>query len=168
MIENAFFKEKDGIYRKNVGVVLINSKNEVFVGKRFGTAISSPSWQMPQGGVSEGETEEETLIREIKEEVGVFPHSFIILKKSRRHYYYVIPKKMRKSVWNNIYVGQKQRWFFAKFTGKDDDININTEFPEFEEWKWQKPQEVLENAVSFKKDVYEGVFIEFNLIKKSI
>jgi putative (di)nucleoside polyphosphate hydrolase len=164
MIESAFFKERDGLYRRNVGVVLINSENKIFVGKRFGTTISNPSWQMPQGGVSDSETEEETLTREVKEEIGILPHSFTVLRKTRKHYYYVIPKKMRKSVWNNIYVGQKQRWFLARFTGKDEDININTEFPEFEEWKWQSASGILENAVSFKKDVYEGVFTEFNLL----
>lgn len=164
MIEDAFDKEKGGIYRKNVGAVILNSKKQIFVGKRFGTSFAGNFLQMPQGGIKDDETEEEALMREIKEEVGILPNIFNIVKKTEGYYYYEIPQKMRKSVWNNIYIGQKQRWFLLSFNGKDEDINVNTDFPEFEGWKWLEPKEVIEHVISFKKDIYKKIFLEFNLL----
>lgn len=163
MIENSFEKESDGLYRKNVGVVLVNHEGKIFAGKRFGGA-AQVAWQMPQGGILDNETEEEALVREVQEEIGILPNTFTVLSKTQGHYHYVIPKKMRQSVWNNLYIGQRQRWFLAKFTGTNDDINIETEFPEFAQWKWLSPSEIVENAVLFKKKIYADVFAEFNLL----
>lgn len=166
MIEDVFFKKDDELYRKNVGIVLRNKQGLLFVGRRFGS--SQTSWQLPQGGITEGETEEECLVREIREEVGILPNIFNIVAKSSKYHYYVIPKKMRKSVWNNIYVGQKQRWFLAEFTGTDDEININTEFPEFEEWNWFTPEQAILNVIAFKKEIYIDIFKEFKLIDENL
>lgn len=165
MIEDIFSKKNDELYRKNVGVVLQNNQKMIFVGRRFGSSLAS--WQLPQGGMMEGETEEDCLNREIREEIGILPNLFHVIGKSDDYHYYDIPKKMRKSIWNNIYVGQKQRWFNAKFTGVDEDININTEFPEFEEWKWLEPEKVVESVISFKKEIYIDILKEFNLLDEN-
>jgi putative (di)nucleoside polyphosphate hydrolase len=162
MIEDSFVKGEDGLYRKNVGIVLQNKEGMVFVGQRFGTGHTT--WQMPQGGIGDGETEEEALTREIAEEIGIFPNSFEVVSKTKDYYYYVIPKRMRKSIWNNLYIGQRQRWFLGIFKGKDEDINISTEFPEFNEWCWMSPLEISEKAIIFKQDLYKKVFFEFKLI----
>ena len=166
MIEGAFSKKDDELYRKNVGIVLLNKEKKIFVGRRFGSSVNNISWQMPQGGMTGEETEEEALIREIKEEIGILPNSFKVLAKTIGHHYYTIPKKMRKSIWNNIYVGQKQRWFLADFIGSDEDININTDFPEFEKWKWETAENIANNAISFKKDLYIEVLTEFGLLNE--
>lgn len=165
MIQDALSQKNDELYRKNVGVVLRNKEGCLFVGRRFGSSLNS--WQLPQGGIIEGETEEECLTREIREEIGILPNLFNIIQKSSKYYYYVIPKKMRKSIWNNIYVGQKQRWFLADFIGTNSDININTDFPEFEEWQWFSPDKVIEKVVAFKKEIYIDVLEEFKLLDES-
>lgn len=162
MIEDAFIREGDEFYRKNVGAVILNKEKEIFVGKRFGSQFNI-SWQMPQGGIGENETEEEAIARELQEEVGILKNSFRIISKTKDHHYYTIPKKMRKSAWNNIYVGQRQRWFLIEFLGKDEDFNIQTEFPEFLEWKWIKSSEIIENSISFKKEIYATILTEFGL-----
>ena len=167
MIENAFEKEGDNFYRRNVGAILVNSEKKIFAGRRFG-GTDKVTWQMPQGGILDTETEEEALTREVQEEVGILPNVFTVISKTSGYHCYVIPKKMRQSVWNNLYVGQKQRWFLLHFTGIDDDINIATEFPEFMEWKWLSPAQIVENAVIFKRDIYIKVLIEFNLLPNDI
>jgi putative (di)nucleoside polyphosphate hydrolase len=166
MIQDAFIREGDEFYRKNVGAIILNKNKEIFVGKRFGTQVKV-SWQMPQGGIGENETEEDALFREMEEEIGILQNNFSILGKTQDHHYYTIPKKMRKSAWNNIYVGQRQRWFLLEFKGKDEDFNINTEFPEFAEWKWLSAEDVIENAISFKREIYLKVLIEFNLLHEN-
>lgn len=163
IIEDAFERKGKEIYRKNVGIALINKERKIFVGKRFGHSFPI-SWQMPQGGMGQNEEEEDTLIREIREELGLLPNTFEVIQKSQHYYYYVIPPEMRNSVWNNIYAGQKQRWFLLNFIGQDTDINIQTEFPEFEIWKWATPEEVLSSIIFFKKDIYSKLLTEFDLI----
>ena len=165
MIEDVFSKKDDELYRRNVGIVLQNTEKMIFVGRRLGSSLNS--WQLPQGGMMEDETEEECLDREVREEIGILPNLFHVVQKSVDYHYYEIPKKMRKSIWNNIYVGQKQRWFLADFKGIDEDININTEFPEFDEWRWFTPERVIENVISFKKDIYIDILKEFNLLDES-
>jgi putative (di)nucleoside polyphosphate hydrolase len=162
MKNKANIKKNIGIYRKNVGFILQNNNKEILVGKRYGSAASS--WQMPQGGILENEIEEDALSREVYEEIGLAVNSYKIIQKSEGYYYYTIPEHMRKSIWQNLYIGQKQRWFLANFTGEDSDININGAFPEFEEWKWCKPSEVLLQAISFKQNVYHAIFSDFKLI----
>lgn len=154
--------KQQGLYRKNVGFILQNDKQEIFVGRRCGAL--TVSWQMPQGGILENEPEEDALTREVYEEIGLALNSYKILKKSSQYYYYTVPKNMRKTVWQNLYIGQKQRWFLAQFTGKDSDININGAFPEFQEWKWGNPQDILLSTIPFKKNLYTSVFEDFKLI----
>ncbi len=153
---------KKGLYRKNVGAVLLNKENKIFAGIRFG-ASQANSWQMPQGGIMEGETEEQALIREMQEEIGIFPHSFNIIKKTAKRLKYTIPEEMRRTVWQKLYIGQEQRWFLVQFTGSDEDINVNGDFPEFKKWAWQTPENLIKSIVYFKRDVYINVFKEFNL-----
>ena len=163
MSEASLKPQEKGLYRNNVGVILLNSSKKIFVGRRFGTNFGKSSWQMPQGGIIDDETEEGAISREIYEEIGLVSNSYNIIKKSARYHYYTIPQRMRKTVWQNLYIGQKQRWFLAEFKGKDEDVNINVPFPEFEEWSWKSPDEIMQTVIPFKKDVYKSIFEEFNL-----
>lgn len=150
------------LYRPNVGIVLVNNQNSIFVGRRIGG--EADAWQMPQGGINEDESEEVTLYREVMEEIGLTKDQVKIIQKSQNILYYQLPARSRRNFWHGKYIGQKQRWFLVKLECHDSKININTEFPEFCEWKWMSPSDVARAAVSFKKDIYYSVLTEFNLI----
>lgn len=148
----------DYLYRSGVGMVVINKHKEIFVGKRIDN--NSDIWQMPQGGVDAGETEEEAMFRELKEETGIDQAK--IVSRSTGHYYYNLPYHLQKKFWGGKYLGQKQRWYLVEFLGQDNDINIKTDSPEFSEWKWVIKDEIATMMVSFKKDLYVDVIKEFN------
>ncbi|WP_341808624.1 RNA pyrophosphohydrolase [Wolbachia endosymbiont (group E) of Neria commutata] len=152
-------------YRPCVGIMLFNKQGHVFIGNRFD---SDSYWQMPQGGVDEGEELEQAALRELLEEVGTDKAE--IIAKNKDWIYYDLPKEIIPMCWNGKYSGQKQRWFLMKFFGEDQNININyTDHPEFKEWRWQKVDDLVANAISFKKQVYRTVIEEFSsLIKASI
>jgi putative (di)nucleoside polyphosphate hydrolase len=150
----------DYLYRRGVGIVLINKKKEIFVGKRIDN--HSDAWQMPQGGLDAGETEDEAMIRELKEETGIDYFNIKIIKKSEVHLYYNLPYKLQKKFWGGKYLGQKQRWYLAEFTGDEAAINIQTENPEFSDWKWISRSEITGAIVAFKRDLYEDVIKEFS------
>ena len=136
--------------RLGVGVVLLNQKNEVFVGKR----IDNPknSWQMPQGGVDQNENFLEAAKRELEEETGI--KSVKLIKELDGWFKYNLPKYLLGKLWKGKYRGQKQKWFIMKFLGKNEEINIKTEQPEFLDWKWIEPLELPKVAVDFKVNVY--------------
>ena len=145
-------------YRKCVGMMILNNKNEILVGKR----LDHPSghWQMPQGGIDENENPEEAVWREMQEEIGT--NNAIMIKKSKQWINYNIPKETLNTLpWGHKYVGQTQKWFSFRFNGDDSDINIGTENPEFSEWKWMDYDEISQNAVPFKKNVYIKIQKEF-------
>ena len=145
-------------YRKCVGMMIINSKREILVGRR----MDHPSgfWQMPQGGIDDNENPEEAVWREMMEEVGT--NNAKIIKISNQWINYEIPSETLKTLpWGKKYVGQTQKWFAFEFIGKDDDINIATSNPEFSDWKWTKMDKIIENIVPFKKDVYAKILLEF-------
>ncbi|MGD9637956.1 MAG: RNA pyrophosphohydrolase [Alphaproteobacteria bacterium] len=142
------------MYRVNIGIMLVNNEGKVFVGKRVDT--SNAAWQMPQGGVDEGEEPETALFREMYEEVGIEKDKVALISIADEWLSYDFPQDVRTKLWEGNYKGQKQKWFLLHFIGNDRDINLNTsEKPEFCEYKWVDPKELPSLAVSFKKDVYQ-------------
>ena len=145
-------------YRKCVGMLILNSKNEVLVGRR----LDHPSgfWQMPQGGIDENENPEKAVWREMMEEIGT--NNAKLICSSKHWFNYDIPTDTLKTLpWGKQYIGQTQKWFVFKFIGNDKDINVNTENPEFSEWKWAKIDTIIDNIVPFKRPVYAKILDEF-------
>ena len=146
-------------YRPNVGMMIINQKKEIFVGKR----IDHPSnfWQMPQGGIDAQEIPSIAALREMDEEVGIKKNKVDLLTESKDWYYYSIPSDIAKTLWKGKYKGQRQKWFLYKFKGTEKDINIHTEHPEFSDYKWVTKDFLVPNIVPFKKKIYEKLLLEF-------
>ena len=146
-------------YRPNVGMMIINQKKEIFVGKR----IDHPSnfWQMPQGGIDAQEIPSIAALREMEEEVGIKKNNVDLLTESKDWYYYSIPSDLAKTLWKGKYKGQRQKWFLYKFKGTDKDVNIHTENPEFSDYKWVTKDFLVPNIVPFKKKIYEKLLLEF-------
>ena len=146
-------------YRPNVGMMIINQKKEIFVGKR----IDHPSnfWQMPQGGIDAQEIPSIAALREMDEEVGIKKNKVDLLTESKDWYYYSIPSDLAKTLWKGKYKGQRQKWFLYKFKGTEKDINIHTEHPEFSDYKWVTKDFLVPNIVPFKKIIYEKLLLEF-------
>lgn len=149
----------DYLYRSGVGIVLINADGKIFVGKRIDN--NSDAWQMPQGGIDAGEDEDLAMLRELGEETGIPASAIEIIRKSRGHFYYNLPYKLQKKFWGGKYLGQKQRWYLARFVGEESQINIRTETPEFSDWKWISKEEILDAIVRFKRNLYEDIIKEF-------
>ena len=146
-------------YRRCVGMMILNSNNEILVGRR----LDHPSgyWQMPQGGIDENENPEEAVWREMMEEIGT--NNAELFKISNQWVKYEIPQEtLDKLPWGEIYVGQMQKWFVFKFSGESNDINVETENPEFSEWKWMNISNLVNNAVPFKRIVYKAILDEFS------
>ena len=146
-------------YRPNVGMMIINQKKEIFVGKR----IDHPSnfWQMPQGGIDAQEIPSIAALREMDEEVGIKKNKVDLLTESKDWYYYSIPSDLAKTLWKGKYKGQRQKWFLYKFKGTNQDINIHTKHPEFSDYKWVTKDFLVPNIVPFKKKIYEKLLLEF-------
>jgi len=148
-------------FRIGVGIVLLNKKNEVFVGER----IDNPGkyFQLPQGGVDENESFFQAAIRELKEETGV--QSIELLKEINGWLEYDLPEYLLGKIWNGKYRGQKQKWFIVKFTGEEEEIDIKTKSPEFTKWKWIKYKELPKVVVDFKLEIYKKLVNEIDSIK---
>ena len=144
--------------RKGVGVIILNKKNEVFVGKRRDNPINK--WQMPQGGIDEGEDNLSAMKRELFEETSI--RNIKILREINGFYEYELPKNLIGIIWKGKYRGQRQKWFIARFLGNDQEINLNTKHPEFIEWKWISPTSLPEVIVDFKKELYLKLLKEIN------
>ena len=146
-------------YRPNVGMMIINQKKEIFVGKR----IDHPSnfWQMPQGGIDTQEIPSIAALREMEEEVGIKKNKVDLLTETKDWYYYSIPSDLAKTLWKGKYKGQRQKWYLYKFKGAEKDINIHTEHPEFSDYKWVTKDFLVPNIVPFKKKIYEKLLLEF-------
>ena len=136
--------------RSGVGIIILNSKNKVFVGKRKDNPVDK--WQMPQGGVNVGEDYISAIRRELFEETSI--KSIEILKEIEGFFEYELPKNLVGIIWKGKFRGQKQKWFIAKFTGKEEEINLNTEHPEFIDWKWVSADDLPNIIVDFKKKMY--------------
>ena len=142
--------------RTGVVIVVLNSNNKVFVGKRKDNPFDK--WQMPQGGVDLNEPLVEAMKRELKEETSI--ENIKILKEFDQWLEYELPENLVGKIWKGKYKGQKQKWFVVKFLGKDNEININTKYPEFIEWKWVEIEKLPELIVLFKKHIYEEILKE--------
>ena len=139
--------------RNGVGIIVLNKENKVFVAKR----IDNPKnfWQMPQGGIDEGESYYEAAIRELKEETSVV--SVKLIQEIDKKLTYILPDHLIGIIWRGRYKGQIQKWFVMRFVGKETEININTKKPEFLDWKWVDLDELPKIAVKFKLDVYKSL-----------
>ena len=154
------------LYRKCVGVFLVNCNGQVFVAKRIindkNKDIITRPWQMPQGGIDEGENPEQALYREIEEETNLKSQDIRILKKSDNIYKYKLPQKALQNFWGGKYIGQEQTWFCCFLKTSDSKININTKEPEFEAWKWISHHSLPSIAVDFKFEIYKNLSEEFH------
>lgn len=139
--------------------MLINHEKEIFVGKRIDN--NSDAWQMPQGGIDVGEDEDRAMFRELKEETGIIDLNVKVIKKSKGYYYYNLPYNLQKKFWGGKYLGQKQRWYLAEFTGDENSIDVKTEDPEFSHWKWVSKDDIVSSIVRFKRGMYRDVISEF-------
>ena len=139
--------------RLGVGAVVLNKKNQVFVGKRKDNPIDK--WQMPQGGVNTGENLIDAMKRELHEETNI--QNIKILNEIDGWFEYELPKNLLGKIWKGRYRGQKQKWFALRFLGYDADIDIETDHPEFHAWKWAKLEQLPDMAVDFKRSAYEEV-----------
>ena len=137
--------------RTGVGIVVLNSKNQVFVGKRRDNPTDK--WQMPQGGVNEGEDLTSAMKRELNEETGI--QNIKILNEIDGWFEYELPNYLLGKIWRGKFRGQKQKWFIVKFLGNDEEINLEKDKPEFIEWKWLDIENLPNVIVDFKKNVYE-------------
>ena len=146
--------------RIGVGIIVLNSKNEVFVGKRKDNPGNK--WQMPQGGVNNGEDYLTAMKRELMEETSIA--NVKIIKEINKMYEYELPANLLGVIWKGKYRGQKQKWFITKFLGNTDEINLNTEYPEFIEWKWIDTKMLPEVIVDFKKNLYLDLLEEIKLV----
>ena len=144
-------------YRKGVGIIIVNSDLQFFLGKRIG----ADAWQFPQGGIDEGETPEDALYRELYEETGLESDKIEILDKSKRWLVYHIPHVFQRS--KKRYDGAMQKWFLLKITGSDSDVNLNaTGHAEFDAWKWGDKKTAIKSVIKFKRKVYESILNEFS------
>lgn len=146
-------------YRPAAGVMLLNREGKVFVAQRLDSTLEA--WQMPQGGLDEGEDAEAGALRELEEETGIPPHLVEIVARCPVELTYDLPDDLVGKLWGGRWRGQKQAWFLCRFIGKDEDVNIQTEHPEFRAWKWAAPAELPAMIVPFKKKLYEDVLKAF-------
>ena len=146
-------------YRPCVGVMLVDSRGLVFAGQRKDSPV--PAWQMPQGGIDEGEKPREAAYRELWEETGVTRDLVEFVGKTHGWVTYDLPPELLGRVWGGKYRGQRQKWFLFRFLGDDGQIRIDTEHPEFESWRWIDVDEMIASIVPFKRAVYEEVVRSF-------
>jgi len=148
--------DRDG-FRPNVGIILLNQKNQVFWGKR----IRTHSWQFPQGGIDRGETPEQAMFRELHEEVGLQPNHVRVVARTRDWLRYEVPDRYIRRDARGHYRGQKQIWYLLQLLGHDWDLNLRaTNHPEFDAWRWNEYWVPLDVVVEFKRGVYEMALTE--------
>lgn len=150
--------DRDG-YRPNVGIILVNSRNEVFWGKR----IREHSWQFPQGGIKRGESPEQAMYRELHEEVGLSPEHVSIVARTRDWLRYEVPDRFIRRDARGHYKGQKQIWYLLRLVAQDWNLNLRaTSHPEFDAWRWHDYWVPLDVVVEFKRGVYEMALTELS------
>ncbi len=155
--------EKDHEYRLGVGIIIFNKEKQVLVGQRSDS--DSEAFQMPQGGIDDNETPLQAVLREMLEEIGT--NNVSIIHESKLWYKYKFPDNIRSSIYQGKYIGQKQKWFLAKFLGLDSEIDINSYHKEFRSWKWINLEDIAENTIYFKKNLYEQLIKDFSLLLKN-
>ena len=139
--------------------MLLNGEGKVWVGAR----VDNPeaAWQMPQGGIDEGEDPWATALRELEEETGIAPHLVERIAQCAERLRYELPDDWRPRLWGGKWVGQEQDWFLCRFLGGDSDVDIETAHPEFRDWKWIEPERLPEVIVDFKRELYRHLLDEF-------
>jgi putative (di)nucleoside polyphosphate hydrolase len=152
--------EKESLpYRPAVGVMLLNREGKVFVGQRLDSTLEA--WQMPQGGLDEGEDVLEGALRELEEETGIRSELVDIIHRCPVDLYYDLPDDLVGKLWKGKWRGQRQTWFLARFLGTDADVRLDAHEQEFRAWKWAEPAELPAMIVPFKKKLYEEVLAAF-------
>lgn len=146
-------------YRPCVGVMLLNTEGLVFTGQRIDN--TAEAWQMPQGGIDDGEDPLDTALRELEEETGIARHLVEVLAEAEGWLSYDLPDDLIGKMWKGRYRGQRQKWFLARFLGRDSDVNLQTAHPEFRAWKWASAQDLPHMIVPFKKQLYTDVLQAF-------
>ena len=146
--------------RIGVGIILLNNKNKVFVGKRKDNP--GDKWQMPQGGVDDGEDFFTAMKRELYEETSI--KNIKIIKEIEQIYEYELPQNLIGIIWKGKFRGQKQKWFIVKFLGEESEINLETKYQEFIEWKWINIEMLPILIVDFKKKLYQNLLKEIKLV----
>jgi len=150
--------DRDG-YRPNVGIILVNGRNEVFWGKR----VREHSWQFPQGGIKRGESPEQAMYRELHEEVGLKPEHVRIIARTREWLRYEVPEQWVRREWRGHYRGQKQIWFLLRLVGRDTDVDLRaSDHPEFDAWRWHDYWIPLDSVIEFKRKVYHQALDELS------
>jgi putative (di)nucleoside polyphosphate hydrolase len=140
-------------------MMLVNMDGKVFVGQRIDN--KAEAWQMPQGGIDPGEDPRKAVLRELGEETGIAASLVEIIARSKEEHYYDLPPELMGKLWGGKYRGQRQIWYLARFTGTDAQIDIQTEHPEFRQWKWAEPKTLPDLIVPFKKKLYRDILKEF-------
>jgi len=146
-------------YRPGAGVMLVNREGKVFVAQRLDSTLEA--WQMPQGGLDEGEDPEDGALRELEEETGITRDKVEVIARCPEPLTYDLPPELVGKLWKGRWRGQKQHWFLARFLGDDGDVNIATAEPEFRAWRWADPKDLPATIVPFKKKLYEDVLAAF-------
>ena len=149
-------RSNDG-YRLGVGIMLLNDRGNIFVGQRID--VNEEAWQMPQGGVEEGETPREAALRELQEELGTCKAE--IIAETKTWFRYDLPTEFLDGSRHGRWRGQQQKWFLMLFRGQDSDIDIATKYPEFSQWQWVTTERLIELIVPFKRQLYLRVLQEF-------
>ena len=143
-------------YRPCAGIIVVDREGRFFVGLRIDT--EAEAWQLPQGGIDDGEDAEMAALRELGEETGIAPDKVALIAEAPGEYTYDLPPELIGKVWKGRWRGQRMRWFLYRFLGDDSDIDIATAHPEFRAWRWAEPADVVALAVPFKRDLYAAVF----------
>ncbi|WP_116092175.1 RNA pyrophosphohydrolase [Sphingomonas crusticola] len=146
-------------YRPAAGIMLLNTVGKVWVGQRIDN--KADAWQMPQGGLDPGEDPQDGALRELEEETGIGRNMVEIVSRASRTFDYDLPPELVGKLWKGRYRGQRQTWFLMRFTGRDEDITLETPHPEFRAWKWADPRDLPAMIVPFKQQLYRDVLEEF-------
>lgn len=149
-------------YRPNVGIMLIDGRGLIFAAQRLDTSL--PAWQMPQGGVDADEEPRTAALRELEEEIGVPPALVQVVAETPGWLTYDLPDELVGRIWKGRYRGQRQKWFLMRFLGRDEQIELAQEHPEFSAWRWIGADEMIDAIVPFKRDIYRqvvGAFREY-------
>lgn len=145
-------------YRPCAGLILTNPDGLIFAAQRNDTPNA---WQMPQGGIDPGETAEHAVLRELEEETSIPPAQVDLIAAAPEPIRYDLPPHLLGKVWKGRFRGQEQYWFMGRFLGNDTEIDLNTQHPEFDAWRWMPQAEILDHIVAFKRDVYRKVLDVF-------
>lgn len=146
-------------YRPAAGVMLLNRERKVWVGQRLDSTLEA--WQMPQGGLDDGEDPVDGALRELEEETGIARQLVEIVARCPVELTYDLPEDLVGKLWKGRWRGQRQTWLLARFLGTDADVHLDTPEPEFRAWKWAEPSELPAMIVPFKKKLYEDVLAAF-------